>query len=116
MTDQTPAPEMSFEPSSDITSDDKLWGALSYFFIIAIIVLLMEDKKNRPFIKFNAIQSIVLSVALAILSTILALIPFVGCITPFLWLVLLWPAIGAFQGKITEIPFVTQFIRKQGWA
>ena len=33
----------------DVTSDDKLWGALSYVFapIVGIIVLLMEDKKAR---------------------------------------------------------------------
>jgi uncharacterized protein len=112
MNDQTPAPE----PMSDITSDDKLWGALSYFPLIAIIMLLMEDKKARPFIKFNAVQALALSVALFVVSIILGIIPVVQCITPFIWLVMLWPAIGAFQGKITEIPFVTEFIRKQGWA
>ena len=50
--------------STEITSDDKLWAALGYpIALIAIIVLLMEDKKNRPFIKFHAIQSIALNVA-----------------------------------------------------
>ena len=99
----------------DITSDDKLWGLLSYFFIIAIIVLLMDDKKNRPFIKFHAVQGIALSIGLTVISVVLGFIPFVGCISPFLWLVLLWPAIGAFQGKYTNIPFITDFIKKQGW-
>ena len=50
--------------SSDVTSDDKLWAALGYPIpIIPIIVLLMEDKKNRPFIKFHAIQSLIFNVA-----------------------------------------------------
>lgn len=44
----------------DITSDDKLWAALGYPIpIIAIIALLMEEKKVRPFIKFHAVQSLV---------------------------------------------------------
>ncbi|MFL7791122.1 MAG: hypothetical protein AB8I69_03200, partial [Anaerolineae bacterium] len=45
----------------DITQDDKLWALLSWlFWPIAIIVLLLEDKKTRPFIKTNAVQSLVL--------------------------------------------------------
>jgi uncharacterized membrane protein len=51
---------MSQEPmNSEITSDDKLWAMLGYVFpIIAIVVLFMEDKKNRPYVKFNAVQSL----------------------------------------------------------
>lgn len=109
-----PTPEMPTS-SSEINSDDRLWGALSYFTIIAIIMLLMEDKKSRPFIKFHAVQAIAFAVVLAILSLVIGFIPFVGCITPFFWLILIWPAIGAYQGKYVEVPVVTNFIRGQGW-
>jgi len=45
--------------SPDATSDDKLWAALGYpIVLIAIIMLLMEEKKVRPFIKYHAVQSI----------------------------------------------------------
>ena len=39
--------------SADITSDDKLWVLLTYIFtpIVPIIILLIPDKKDRPFIK-----------------------------------------------------------------
>jgi hypothetical protein len=39
-----------FPPSSDITSDDRLFAALAYVFspIVPIILLLMEDKKIVP--------------------------------------------------------------------
>lgn len=39
--------------SSEVTSDDKLWALLAYIFspLVPIILMLMEDKKNRPFIK-----------------------------------------------------------------
>jgi len=41
--------------SPDINSDDKLWAALGYpIALIALVVLFMEDKKSRPFIKYHA--------------------------------------------------------------
>ena len=63
---------MSQAPMSpDVTSDDKLWAMLGYVFpIIAIVVLFMEDKKNRPYVKFNAVQSLVATVVLSILATV----------------------------------------------
>ena len=54
----------------EITQDDKLWALLSYIFcpLIGIIVLLIEDKKNRPFLKYNAVVSIILGVVGVLLS------------------------------------------------
>jgi uncharacterized membrane protein len=104
----------------DVTSDDKLWSALSYVFapLIGIIVLLMEDKKSRPFIKFHAVQSIVASIAFWIVSTILitVTIGFGGLCVPLLWLVFLYWAYQAYQGQMVNIPIVTNFIKGQGWA
>jgi uncharacterized protein len=111
MADESATPEQTPE----ITSDDKLWGALSYIPLIAIVMLLIEDKKNRPFIKFNAIQAIALAVVLFVINLILGLIPVIQCFTPLLWLVMLWPAIIAFGGKYPELPIITDFLRKQGW-
>jgi uncharacterized membrane protein len=103
---------MSQEPmSSDITSDDKLWAALGYIIpIIAIVVLFMEDKKNRPYVKFNAVQSIVASVVLSILATVTF-----GC-GSILFLALFWWAYQAYQGQDVRIPMISDFIRNQGWA
>ena len=97
--------------SPDVTSDDKLWAALSYVVvIIAIVVLLMEDKKNRPYIKFNAVQSIVAFVLITVIATITF-----GC-GSILYLVLLWWAYQAYQGQDVKIPVISDFIRNQGWA
>jgi uncharacterized protein len=116
MTPYAPPPEAAPPGASpDITQDDKLWGALSYFPIVAIIMLLIEEKRNRPFIKFNAIQAIALAVALVVINFIVGLIPFIRCLSPLIWLVMLWPAINAFSGKYTEIPVITSFIKNQGW-
>jgi len=111
---------MSNEPMMDVTSDDKLWAALSYVFapIIGIIVLLMEDKKSRPFIKFNAVQSIAVSIAFWIVATVITTVTigFGGLCVPVLWLVFLYWAYQAYQGQMVNIPFVTNFIKSQGWA
>jgi uncharacterized membrane protein len=97
--------------SSDISSDDKLWAMLGYIIpIIAVVVLFMEDKKVRPYIKFNAVQSLVATVVLTILSTITF-----GCGT-VLFLVMFWWAYQAYQGQDVKIPMVSDFIRNQGWA
>jgi len=103
---------MSQEPmSAGITDDDKLWAALGYFLpLLAIVALVMEDKKNRPYIKFNAIQSLVASVVLSILST-------VTCgFGAVLFLVMLYWAYQAYQGQNVTIPVITDFIKNQGWA
>jgi uncharacterized protein len=103
---------MSQEPMSpEITSDDKLWAALSYALpLIAIVVLFMEDKKSRPYIKFNAVQSIVVTVVLSIIATVTF-----GC-GSILFLILFWWAYQAYQGQDVKIPMISDFIRNQGWA
>jgi uncharacterized protein len=98
--------------TSDITSDDKLWAALSYVIspIIPIIMLLMEEKKNRPFIRFHAVQALVVGIVVWIIASITC--GFGG----ILWLVMLYWAFKAYQGADITIPLVTQFIKNQGWA
>ena len=73
----------------------------------------IEDKKDRKFIKFHAVQSIVLNVALWIVIILLSL-PTAGCIS-LLWLITLWPAYDSYQGKYTEIPFISNFVKNQNW-
>ena len=106
------------EPANDITDDDKLWAALSYAIgIVALIALLMEDKKDRPFVKFHAVQSLVANVAFAVLATIISTVT-VGigalCVGPA-WFVFLYWAYKAYQGEYFDIPVVTNFIKNQGW-
>lgn len=102
---------MSQAPMSDVSQDDKLWAALGYLIpLIALIVLFMEDKKSRPYIKFNAVQSLVATVVLSILST-------VTCgFGAVLFLIVLYWAYQAYQGQDVRIPFISDFIRNQGWA
>ena len=102
---------MSQAPMSDITQDDKLWAMLSYLLpIIAIVVLFMEDKKARPYVKFSAVQSLVAAVAVSIIATVT-----LGC-GGILGFAFLWWAYQAYQGQDIRIPLITDFVRNQGWA
>jgi uncharacterized protein len=106
------------QASSDVTSDDKLWSALGYpIVLVAIIMLLMDEKKVRPFIKFHAVQSIAVNVVFFIVATILGVVTFgFGAIcVPLLWLVFIYWGYLAYQGKMFDIPVVTNFIKNQGW-
>ncbi|OQY91543.1 MAG: hypothetical protein B6D39_06820 [Anaerolineae bacterium UTCFX2] len=102
-------------PTLDVTSDDKLWAALSYVFspVIPIIMLLIEDKKSRSFIKFHAVQSLVIGVVLFIVVPIIATFTF-GC-GFILWFIMLYWAYKAYQGEVFNIPVVTDLIKGQGW-
>jgi uncharacterized membrane protein len=111
------APPPTF-PTEDITSDDKLWSALGYPIpIIAIIVLRIEEKKERPFIKYHAVQSLIFNIALWILIMIVSAVTLgIGAIcAPLLWLVTFWPAYDAYKGNFTEIPVISNIIKNQGW-
>lgn len=108
-----------YSSPEDITSDDRLWALLSYIInpLVPIIILFMEDKKNRPFIKAHYMQALILGIVLIILNTILALIPVLGCITPFITLgVSIWLGIRAYKGEYINLPVITEFVKNQGWA
>ncbi len=59
--------------STEVTSDDKLWVLLAYILspIVPIIILLMEDKKNRPYIKAHNAQALVMGIIEALLSILI---------------------------------------------
>ncbi len=113
---------MSTMTGPESTSDDRLWGALSYLpfvgWIIAIVMLLSESKKSRPFIKFSAVQALVLDVVLTVVYLVVSLVSF-GILGLCLWIIFLlplWPAYEAYTGKLTQLPVVSNFVKNQGWA
>ena len=104
------------EGEMPVSDDDKLWALLAWVFtpLVPIIILLLEEKKDRPFIKEHNMQALVWGV-LAILVT--ALTSFL-CGIPGLamWLLGVYWGWQAYQGKSVEIPVLTDFVRQQGWA
>ena len=96
--------------SSDITSDDKLWAALAYVFspLVPIILMFMDDKKNRPYIKANNMQALILGIITAVTSAF--------CIGILVWIYQLYLGYQAYQGQTINIPIITDFCKNQGWS
>jgi uncharacterized membrane protein len=99
--------------NSEITSDDKLWVALAYVFspLVPIILMLLEDKKNRPFIRAHNAQALILGIISIVLGTIT-----VGCGSLLVFIYLVYLAYQAYQGQIVEVPLITKLCKDQGWA
>ena len=103
--------------NANITSDDKLWALLSYIFspLIPIIMLLMEDKKIRPFIKFHAVQALILGIIEFVLYAVLGWI-FVGlCLGVVLFGYMIYLGVKAYAGETITVPVITDWIKKNNW-
>ena len=96
--------------NSEITSDDKLWALLAYIFspLVPIILMLMEDKKNRPFLKAHNAQALILGIIAVITSSF--------CVGILVWFYMIYLGFQAYQGKTVEVPVITNFCKNQGWA
>ena len=64
----------------ETTQNDRLWAALSWipispvWPILAIVALLMESTKNRPFVRYNAIVSIATGIVSIIITIVIIII------------------------------------------
>lgn len=116
MTDDTPMAETP-PPEIEITDDDRLWALLAWILtpLVPILLLVMEDKKDRPFIKAHNGQAL----AIGVVQVVLWALSFT-CITAivgiFLFLAQIYWGIQAYNGKYVTIPVVTDFVKDQGWA
>jgi len=97
--------------------NENLLAAASYLlgFVTGIIILLVE--KQNKFVRFHAMQSVVLFGGATILHLVLMftivglfLIPFLLIVEFVVWILLMWKA---FNGEEYKIPFVGDFAEKQ---
>jgi len=99
--------------SADVSDDDRLWAALAWipisplWPIIAIILLLMPEKQERPFIKYHAILALITGVVGILLSFL--------CVGVIILLAMFYYAFKAYQGERVNIPLLTEFAENQGW-
>ena len=102
----------------EITNDDKLWALLAYVLspLIPVIILLLDDKKERPFIKAHNIQALVLGLVNLVLGMILSFTVILACVPFLLWIYMVYLGIQAYQGQYVSIPVITDFVKNQGWA
>jgi len=109
--------EITNQGKTSIGMEANLAALLSYLlgFITGIIFYLIE--KDNKFVRFHAMQSIVVFGALFILGFILAVIPVIGWgLMPVLWVVqvVLWILlmIKAYQKDYFKLPFVGEIAEK----
>lgn len=109
---------MSEEMVNNVTDDDKLWSALAYVFtpLVPVIILLLEDKKDRPFIKAHNIQALAWGVVLYAVTFVLSFVLIGVCVGLAGFALQLYWGYKAFQGEYVEIPVITDFVKNQGWA
>jgi uncharacterized membrane protein len=105
--------EQMYTPPTDVTQDDKTMALLSYIFplIVPLIVLLSENRKNRPIQRLHAVQSLTLTV----ISIIVSITVIGACLSPVLYVWGIVVGVNAYQDKQMAIPFVSDFVKKQGW-
>ncbi|MDX1616985.1 MAG: hypothetical protein R3300_21950 [Candidatus Promineifilaceae bacterium] len=99
----------------EITDDDRLWALLSYIVpIIALLALLLEEKKNRPFVRYHAIHALALGIVQ--FALIVVGVGVLSCLAVIPWAYGLYLGYLAYDKRQrTEVPVVTDFIRNQGW-
>ena len=129
------AEDTEFDPSA--TNDDRVMAALAYAsqlinpigLVLPIIILVSETSKQRPFQRYHAIQSLGVSAVIGLLElglTVLAsaaglsvigllCLCFIFPAMIMLWLLPLYYAIVAYNGKRFKIPGLTQFLQDQRW-
>ena len=116
-------------------SDDRLMSALAWLTmvllqlpIVSVIQLLSTTTKDRPFQRQHAVTSLLFYVA-AIVYEFVAVIVYtilgaltLGCGYACLWVIFFLPhalglyyALQAYNGKLLELPVLSNFGRQQGW-
>ena len=107
-----------FNPSPEISDDDRLWAMLSYILspIVPIILLLIPEKRERPFLKAHLAQSLIFGVAVYLISALFGfiilgtIIRIAGFVFEIIW------GLAANRGEYVTIPVITDLCKKQGWA
>jgi len=96
--------------------DEKVAGLLSYLFgWVSGLIFFLIDK--RPFVRFHAMQSIIVTVVMMVLYFILSLIPVLGWIIMallglaffVLWILLM---VKAYQGQKWKLPVIGDMAEK----
>lgn len=125
----------STEYDAEATNDDRIMAALAYAsqlivpLLLPIIILVSETSKKRAFQRYHAVQSIAVGVVLWALELALLVMSVVAAGTFILalclcflfpamiglWLLPLYYAMLAYNGKRFRIRGLTQFLEDQRW-
>lgn len=99
----------------NISSDEKLLGAIAYIFLLFLVPLL--GKRNSEFAQFHAKQGLILVIGWFLIM-ILGIIPLLGwlIIMPlgslFLVLMSVLGILNALSGKMVELPLIGKYAQR----
>ncbi len=115
------------------TEDAKLLAGLSYISqivlpaVLPVILLATQETKRSAYLRYHVVHNLAFTV-LAILYYLVATLLYVvdsaavPCLLCFLWVLFLVP-VGVliyygymgFTGKCPEVPWLTQYLKQEGW-
>jgi uncharacterized membrane protein len=95
---------------------ENVGGLLCYFFIIGLIFLFVE--KESRFIRFHALQSVFLAIALILINIVLGFIPIIGVIASLLlsllaFVLMIFMMYQAYHGNYYKLPFIGDMVENQ---
>lgn len=118
------------EQQFTLDSNDRILAGLGYvIWLVALVVVLLDETKRKPLLKDHAVQglgfavaSFVFEVIAGIFYTCASIVSF-GILALVLWPIFFVPLIvGAYYGYLAytrdglpEIPWLTEFMAQQGW-
>jgi len=109
--------EQPVVPAPEVSSDDRLWVLLEFLIpLLSLVTLFLADKKDKPFIKYHTVPTLLLGVVEGIIAAILGWIPVIGCFVPLLWIINIIYGLRANKGVYTDIPVLTNLSKSQGWS
>lgn len=113
-----PEASRSGSAGTAIGLNENLTGSLAYLFgFVTGFLLLIVEKENR-FVRFHALQSILLSITFITVFTVLGMLPVIGWLSGVilmpiglvLWIILM---LNASNGKYSKVFYIGQFAEKQ---
>jgi uncharacterized membrane protein len=102
----------------EVSSEDRLWVLLCFLLtpLLPLITLFLDDKKNKTFIKYHTVPTLILGIVEVVVVGILSLIPIVNCFVPLVYIINVVYGIKAYNGTNTDIPVITDFSKQQNWS
>lgn len=97
---------------------ENLEGALCYFLVFVSGIIFLIFEKDNKFVRFHAMQSVILFIPLAILGFIVGKVPLIGWLASWvisvvsigLWLFMMYKA---FNKELYKIPIIGDIAEKQ---
>ncbi|MBN4064966.1 DUF4870 domain-containing protein [Dehalococcoides mccartyi] len=106
------------EPKTNLGTTQNVAGLLAYVLMWLTGIIFLLTEKENDFVRFHAMQSIVIFVPLTIASMIVGFLPIIGGLvgvilqitTIIIWLFMMYQA---FQGNRYKLPYAGEFAETQ---